>query len=256
MIPVRGGASTDARAEAPSPTVRPSARVVVFPGSNGDRDLYEALSQAGFAVDYHDARQAVSRDVDLVGLPGGFSYGDYWRAGMLASRAAAVQSLSQVIAARGLVIGICNGFQILIEAGYLPGALTYNSPPRFLHAWVDVQVTAAAHAVRSPWFCGLPAGKRMRLPIAHAEGCYVPPAGVSSPGIPLVYCRNPNGSFADAAALLDDTGRVLGIMPHPERAADITLGSDSGAALFRAAFAYASARAQRTVSARRVEAPC
>src|SRR5688572_30107179 len=117
---------------ASSPKV-PRASVVVFPGSNGDRDLAEALERAGFAVRTQASDEAVPDDVQLVGLPGGFSYGDYWRAGMLASQARAVQSIPRLVARGGLAIGICNGFQILVEAGLLPGALSYNDPPGFRH---------------------------------------------------------------------------------------------------------------------------
>lgn len=216
---------------------RPSAAVLVFPGSNGDRDLLEALNLSGFSARLHPAQQALPQDVQLVGLPGGFSYGDYWRAGMLASRARAVQSLPALIAAGGLVIGVCNGFQILVEAGILPGALSYNQPPRFVHRWIEVEVTAAAARSHSPWFRQSRVGSRLRLPIAHAEGRYVHPQGdaVIATRVPLVYCENPNGSLADTAAVLDDSGRVLGIMPHPERACELVLGSDHGAALFRSA---------------------
>lgn len=215
----------------------PSAAVVVFPGSNGDRDLLEALTFAGFSVRLHPAHLALPSDVQLVGLPGGFSYGDYWRAGMLASRARAVQSLPAFIAAGGLVIGVCNGFQILVEAGILPGALSYNQPPRFIHRWIEVEVTEAARRSGSPWFMSTSVGARLRMPIAHAEGRYVHPQGdaVIATRVPLLYCENPNGSLADTAAVLDDSGRVLGIMPHPERACQATLGSEDGAALFRSA---------------------
>ncbi len=215
----------------------PHAAVVVFPGSNGDRDLLEALNLSGFSARLHPAHMALPADVELVGLPGGFSYGDYWRAGMLASRARAVQSLPAWLAAGGLVIGVCNGFQILVEAGILPGALSYNQPPRFVHRWIEVEVTPAAVRNKSPWFRQARVGDRLRLPIAHAEGRYVHPQGedVIATRVPLVYCENPNGSLADTAAVLDDSGRVLGIMPHPERACEAVLGSDAGAALFQSA---------------------
>ncbi|HRI52959.1 MAG TPA: phosphoribosylformylglycinamidine synthase subunit PurQ [Pseudomonadota bacterium] len=214
------------------------AAVIVFPGSNGDRDLAEALSAASFAVQLCRSDEPLPAEAALIGLPGGFSYGDYWRAGMLASRARAVRELPQHVARGGLVIGVCNGFQILVEAGLLPGALGYNAPPGFRHRWVEVEVGASA--VGGPWFNRLRAGARLRLPMAHAEGRYQPPADAAEPGaqIPLRYCENPNGSYADAAALLDRSGRVLGIMPHPERAADPRLGSSDGMALFASAACY------------------
>lgn len=226
------------------PAAAKSAAVIVFPGSNGERDLFEALTLAGFSPRYHPANLDLPEDVQLVGLPGGFSYGDYWRAGMLASRARAVRSLASFIARGGLTIGICNGFQILVEAGYLPGALTYNRPPRFLHRWIEVAVTPAATESGSPWFATLPAGSRLRLPIAHAEGCYDHPDGAAAmtARTPLVYTDNPNGSLGDAAAVLDASGRVLGIMPHPERASEGVLGSADGLPLFQAAFHFLSAK--------------
>lgn len=249
--------STLSDPSAPSTLSDPSlaipAAVIVFPGSNGDRDLFEALQATGFAPRYVRDSEELPSDVALVGLPGGFSYGDYWRAGMLASRARAVRGLPAVQARGGLILGICNGFQILTSAGLLPGALTYNSPPRFQHRWLKVQVTAAAAA--SPWFFGLAAGTSLTLPIAHAEGAYrfphvetaaMPPDG---PAIPLCYAQNPNGSQGDAAAVLDGSGRILGIMPHPERAIDATLGSTDGQRLFAAARDYLRAPAGRQVEA-------
>jgi phosphoribosylformylglycinamidine synthase len=214
--------------------MRPRAAVLVFPGSNGDRDLYETLAAADFSVSYHPSHQPLSHDLDLVGLPGGFSYGDYWRAGMLASQARAVVDLRAHVSRGGLVIGICNGFQILVESDYLPGALSYNDPPGFRHRWLTVRVEDGVH---SPWLDGVPAGTRLRLPMAHGEGRYFHPGGEAAIAgrVPLRYTANPNGSLADAAALLDETGRILGVMPHPERAADALLGSGDGMQLFAAA---------------------
>jgi phosphoribosylformylglycinamidine synthase len=234
-------AMTDAQQRAShAKDAAPAAAVIVFPGSNGDRDLFEALELAGFVPRYVAAHDELPDDVALVGLPGGFSYGDYWRAGMLASRARSLQGLPRILARGGLVVGICNGFQILVEAGWLPGALTYNTPPRFLHRYVDVRVTEAAAASQSPWFRGLPQGTRLRLPMANGEGCYTHPGGADAvkARVPLVYEQNPNGSLGDAAALLDDSGQILGIMPHPERACDKLLGSASGALLFGAAWRH------------------
>lgn len=218
----------------------PQAAVIVFPGSNGDRDLYEALILAGFDSRYLPAYESIPTALSVVALPGGFSYGDYWRAGMLAARARAVRSLGAHLATGGLVIGVCNGFQILVEAGYLSGALTYNAPPRFVHRWVDVRVTAAAR--RSPWFSLYPTHSLLHLPVANGEGNYQPSEddATLAARVPLVYERNPNGSAANTAAVLDDTGKVLGIMPHPERACDLVLGSSDGLRLFRSAFQWAS----------------
>jgi phosphoribosylformylglycinamidine synthase I len=204
---------------------RPRAAVIVFPGSNGDRDLLEALQGAGF--------DAFPTGISLAGLPGGFAFGDYWRAGMLASRERAVTDLPELASSGGLVIGICNGFQILVEAGLLPGALSYNDPAGFRHRWVTVRRTE----VEGPWLEHLAPGSELRLPIAHGEGAYFHPEGAAalSGRVPFVYGDNPNGSIGDIAALLDETGRVLGIMPHPERASHPALGSDDGLALFTGA---------------------
>lgn len=215
----------------------PTAAVVVFPGSNGDRDLYEAFERAGFNVSYQSASEPIAAKVDVVGLPGGFAYGDYWRAGMLASQAAAVQSLGDHTQRGGLTIGICNGFQILVEGGWLPGALRYNQPPGFRHRWLTVVVDAS---IPSPWFHGVSPGTRLRIPMAHGEGSYFHADGPDAlhGSIPLRYEVNPNGSTAHAAALLDSTGCVLGVMPHPERASDADLGSTDGLQLFAAARAW------------------
>ena len=212
----------------------PPAAVVVFPGSNGDRDLFETFERAGFAPTYHRSSEPLAAGVRIAGLPGGFSYGDYWRAGMLASQAPAVRSLPDLVAGGGLVVGICNGFQILVEFGLLPGALAGNAPPGFRHRWLEVEATAAASG---PWFSEVPAGTVLRMPMAHGEGRYLHPDGPAAVDgrVPLRYRDNPNGSMADAAALLDETGRVLGVMPHPERASEAAVGSDDGMRLFRSA---------------------
>jgi len=216
---------------------RVPAAVLVFPGSNGERDLAEALARCGFEPRLVRSDEPLPRDVAVAGLPGGFSYGDYWRAGVLASRARAVRDLPEFAARGGLVIGICNGFQILVEAGMLPGALRTNEPPSFRHRWVSVRVVAAQP---SPWLYGVERGTRLRFPMAHGEGNYFHPGGADAVerSVPLKYERNPNGSMADAAALLDSTGRIMGVMPHPERAADVDLGSGDGARIFKAAHAW------------------
>ena len=223
----------------------PKAAVLVFPGSNGERDLFETLLAAGFAPFYQAAGQPVGADVVLAALPGGFSYGDYWRAGMLASQAPAVVSLHDLVRRQGLVIGICNGFQILVEANFLPGALCHNKPPGFQHRWLDVRVTPSQP---TPWLFGIEAGEVLRLPISHGEGNYFHPDGPAAfqARVPLVYAENPNGSMHDAAALLDETGHILGMMPHPERAADSALGSADGMRLFTAARRWFDAHWERS----------
>ncbi len=210
------------------------AIVVVFPGSNGDRDLAETFERAGFETRYHPSAEPLPRDAVVAGLPGGFSYGDYWRAGVLASRAPAVQSLPELLARNGLAIGICNGFQILVECGLLSGALGGNAPVGFRHRWLELEVV---DATPSPWFRDVASGAVLHMPMAHGEGRFVHPdgSGAVAGRVPLRYVGNPNGSLSDAAALLDDSGRVLGIMPHPERASDSVLGSEDGLVMFSSA---------------------
>ena len=155
---------------------------------------------------------------------------------MLASQAPAVLDIGDRVEKGALAIGICNGFQILVESGYLPGALTYNTPPSFRHRWIHLEVR---EAVSTPWLHGLEPGTKLFMPMAHGEGNYYHPEGdEAASALSLAYTKNPNGSNADAAAMLDTTGRILGIMPHPERAADATLGSDDGLAIFKAARAW------------------
>ncbi len=222
--------------------MQPHAAVIVFPGTNGDRDMHEALERAGFHVEDVPSHMPLPAHIHLAALPGGFSYGDYWRAGMLASQARAVQDIPALVARGGLAIGICNGFQILVEAGLLEGALACNNPPGFRHRWVEVVRTS--QGMQSPWLRGLEAGKVLRMPMAHGEGRYVHPEGEQAVQglVPFVYAQNHNGSMGSAAALLDQTGHVLGIMPHPERATDVDLGSNDGCGLFAAAHAWCAER--------------
>ena len=210
------------------------AAVVVFPGSNGDRDLHETFERAGFATRYVDSREALDTEIRMVGLPGGFAYGDYWRAGMLASQAQAVQSIPAVIERGGLAIGICNGFQILVEGGLLPGGLHYNAPPNFRHRWIDIRVS---EGVDTPWLYGAKPGTILHIPMAHGEGQYFHPEGERAlrGRVPFTYEKNPNGSMGHAASIIDATGRILGVMPHPERASDPHLGTIDGLAMFKSA---------------------
>jgi phosphoribosylformylglycinamidine synthase I len=215
-------------------SARPQAAVLVFPGTNGDRDMAESFERAGFAPVYVDSREHAPKSAKVIGVPGGFAYGDYWRAGMLARYAPAVRDLPEFVGKGGLVIGICNGFQILVEAGLLPGALTYNNPPGFRHKWVSVEVKKT---IDSPWLSKLRVGERLRWPMAHGEGNYYHAEGVSALAdrIPFVYERDVNGSLGQTAALLDSTGRVLGVMPHPDRAIDPHIGSTDGLRVFEGA---------------------
>ena len=211
--------------------MRPRARVVVFPGSNGERDLYEAFARAGFDAAYQESSEPIPEGIAVVGLPGGFSFGDHWRAGVLASLEPAVRSLGEHVARGGFAIGICNGFQTLIEGGYLPGALLANEAGRFIHR--DEGVSCEVDA--SPWLRNMP--DTLRLPISHGEGRYVRCS--SELRVALRYQHNPNGADENIAGICDATGRILGLMPHPERVSDPRLGPAPGLALFEGVFAAA-----------------
>ncbi len=211
------------------------AAVVTFPGSNCDRDLRVAMESV-FGVPvralWHGERDLPK--LDLVALPGGFSYGDYLRAGAIAARSPIMAEIVRFARRGGLVLGICNGFQILTEAGLLPGALVRNRGLRFLCRTVDLEVTTTA----SPFTAAYGEVRHIRLPIAHHDGNYVIDqdglARLEGEGqIAFRYRDNPNGSTAAIAGVLNRERNVLGLMPHPERAADPRLGNTDGVPLFR-----------------------
>ena len=216
------------------------AAVVVFPGSNCDRDMAVALEQATgkpvFRVWYREA--SLPDCLDLVALPGGFSFGDYLRCGAIAARSPAMSAVRRFAAAGGLVLGVCNGFQILVEAGLLPGAFTRNACLRFVCRDVELRVETVA----SPFTGDYRRGERIRIPVAHADGAFYATRDALKKleGEDRVAFRyaghgaqgNPNGSVKDIAGILSDNRRILGMMPHPERAADPALGGKSGARLF------------------------
>jgi phosphoribosylformylglycinamidine synthase len=210
------------------------AAVVVFPGSNCDRDMEVALRAAGAQVArvwWKDA--ALPDGLDLVAIPGGFSFGDYLRCGAIAARAPAMRAVAAFAAGGGLVLGVCNGFQVLIEAGLLPGALMRNAGLKFQCQTVPLTVGSAA----SPFTAGYANGQRIALPIANHDGCYVADAETvarltGDDRVAFRYAAPVNGSVDDIAGVLSPNRRVLGLMPHPERAAEAALGGTDGAALF------------------------
>jgi phosphoribosylformylglycinamidine synthase len=212
-------------AEAP-----PRIAVVVFPGSNDDRDAALALETLGAepTLVWHAERSLP--DVGAVVLPGGFSYGDYLRCGAIARFAPVMDAVARFAADGGLVLGICNGFQILCEAGLLPGALRPNESLSFVCHDVSLVVERAD----TPFTSRCDPGQRLAIPVKHGEGCYFADgpllAHLEANGqIVLRYEDNPNGSVGDIAAVTNEARNVLGLMPHPEHAADQLLGSTDGA---------------------------
>lgn len=210
------------------------AAVVVFPGSNCDRDLAVALRQAGFevAMVWHKDH-TLPEGIDLVGLPGGFSFGDYLRCGAIAARSPICRAVADHAVRGGYVLGICNGFQILTETGILPGALMRNHSIKYICRPVPLIVGATVSAFTR----GYEPGQAIRIPIAHHDGNYTADddtlALLRGEGrLAFTYAANPNGSRHDIAGVLSENGRVLGMMPHPERATDPALGETDGAALF------------------------
>ena len=213
--------------------------IIVFPGSNGDHDalysLGEVLGQQAELV-WHTTTD-LGR-YDLVVLPGGFSYGDHLRAGAIARFAPVMEAVRRYADAGGWVLGICNGFQVLTESHMLPGALMRNAELSFTCRWVHVRVEPSRSALLST----VPPGTVWRLPIAHGEGRYFAAPdtldALDAEGqIALRYCapdgtldplHNPNGSSLGIAGVCNPAGNVLGLMPHPERAAEAILGGDDG----------------------------
>lgn len=213
------------------------AAIVVFPGSNCDLDTYHVLQDLlGVETDLLWYRETNLAKYDLIVLPGGFAYGDYLRAGAIARFTPVVQALSDYIEQRrGIVLGICNGFQMLTEAGLLPGALTRNIDRQFICKSVKLRVENAY----TPFTHLCKEGEIVELPVAHGEGRYVAPPDTlqqlhQNRQILLTYCENINGSVENIAGIMNERGSVFGLMPHPERNAEKLLGSGVGLKLFQA----------------------
>lgn len=218
--------------------------VIIFPGSNCDHDAYHVISKhVGQPVDFIWHRDTDLRSYDAVIIPGGFSYGDYLRAGALARFSPVMNSVRKFAAEGKLVLGICNGFQILCEAGLLPGALIRNRDLHFICGHVNVRV----ESVDTPFTQELTAGSVLSMPIAHAEGNYVCDDRTleelhGEDRIVFRYCdrqgqvteaSNPNGSRDNIAGICNRERNVMGLMPHPERACEDLLGSSDGREVFR-----------------------
>jgi len=211
------------------------AAVLVFPGSNCDRDLAVAFRAAGFEVDmvWHKDGD-LPAGTDIVGVPGGFSYGDYLRCGAIAAQSPIMRAVARHAGAGGYVLGICNGFQVLCETRLLPGALMRNAGLKFVCRMQALRVETADSAFTA----GYAAGQEISLPVAHHDGNYVtdPETLAMLRGedrVALRYLGNPNGAVDDIAGVLSANRRVLGLMPHPERVIDAAQGGTDGMAMFR-----------------------
>jgi phosphoribosylformylglycinamidine synthase I len=209
--------------------------VIVFPGSNCDHDAFYAASHnLGQQAEYiwHDS--STLGDVDAVILPGGFSYGDYLRCGAIAKFSPVMHAVRRFAQDGGLVLGVCNGFQILVEAGLLPGALIRNRGLKFICRELRLRVGTR----HSPFTSAAQKGDVLRMPIAHGEGCYFADERTldelqAEDRVAFRYVDNANGSLRDIAGILNRERNVMGMMPHPERATEPLMGSSDGLVVFR-----------------------
>ena len=210
------------------------AAIITFPGSNCDRDLAQAFERAGADVTrvWHKD-SALPAGTDVVGVPGGFSFGDYLRCGAIAAQSPISAAVRAHAARGGYVLGICNGFQVLTEMGLLPGALMRNAGLKFICKTVGLKVAMTDSAFTS----GYVLGQTIQVPIAHHDGNYTVDAKTlarleGEGRVAFRYADNPNGSMGDIAGVLSENMRVLGMMPHPERVVDPLNGGTDGRALF------------------------
>lgn len=216
--------------------------VLQFPASNCDQDCVHAVRVLGHAADLLWHKETSLGDVDAVIIPGGFSYGDYLRCGAIARFSPVMQAVQRFAAEGGLVLGICNGFQILCEAGLLPGALIRNRSLQFRCE----QVLLKTASFETPFTCRTPQDKLLKIPIAHGEGCYFADEPTlarlqANRQILWQYCNpageltddaNPNGSLLNIAGIGNEQRNVAGLMPHPDRASEALLGSADGRLIF------------------------
>ena len=212
------------------------AAVITFPGSNCDRDLARGFELAGAeVVRVWHKETALPEGVDVVGVPGGFSYGDYLRCGAIAAQSPVGRAITDFAGRGGYVLGVCNGFQILTEMGLLPGALMRNASLKY----ICKPVTLRVETTESAYTGGYRKGQEVVYPIAHHDGNYTIDAeGLrrleGEDRVAFRYAEPVNGSVADIAGILSGNRRVLGMMPHPERAVELAQGGADGSALFRA----------------------
>ena len=213
--------------------------VVVYPGTNCDFDVAHALKIAGakpFRIWYKEISEL--NDVDAIVIPGGFSYGDYIRAGAIAAQTKITEKVREMAENGMPILGICNGFQVLVESGILPGALTVNKTARFVCKWVHLKVVRTD----TPFTSLFEENEVIKMPIAHAEGRYIPDKNFSTDLVVLQYSNekgevnensNPNGSYLNVAGISNKGKNVLGLMPHPERASEKILGGEDGLRMFK-----------------------
>ncbi|MCR9114435.1 MAG: phosphoribosylformylglycinamidine synthase subunit PurQ, partial [Rhodobacteraceae bacterium] len=210
------------------------AAVIVFPGSNCDRDMKVAFENAGAKVSmvWHKDTE-MPAGVDVIGIPGGFSFGDYLRCGAIAANSPICRSVVAHAEKGGYVLGICNGFQVLTETGLLPGVLLRNAQLKYICKAIDLKVETAESAYTS----GYAQGEVITIPIAHHDGNYFADDATlaqlkAEDRVAFRYVDNPNGARDDIAGILSANRRVLGMMPHPERMADPVHGNTEGRKLF------------------------
>ena len=233
--------------------------IVVFPGSNCDRDVAyvtQSLLNQPTRMVWHEETDI--SDLDVVVIPGGFSYGDYLRCGALAQFSPVMRMVAEHVKQGKFVLGICNGFQVLTEMGLLPGALVRNRDLHFICDRIPVKV----ERTDLPWTSSYSTGQVITLPIAHGEGCYYADADTlkaleDNGQVLFRYCTatgetddngNPNGSANNIAGICDRTGKILGMMPHPERASDPMLGDTNGIKLFQGLLAALSSETMSAMS--------
>ncbi|MDP3065561.1 MAG: phosphoribosylformylglycinamidine synthase subunit PurQ [Methanobacteriaceae archaeon] len=212
--------------------------IIRFPGSNCDRDVFQALRLAGGEPDYVWWNQRDLTDFEAIVIPGGFSYGDYLRAGAIAAITPVIDGIKDAVKEDKPVLGICNGAQILAEVGLVPGVFTLNQNAQFICQWEEMEVKTT----RTPFTSFYKRGAVIRMPIAHAEGRYYNPEMDNlkdQDQIVLSFVgKNPNGSMEAITGVCDLEGKVCAVMPHPERASESILGSDDGLKFFKGLINY------------------
>jgi phosphoribosylformylglycinamidine synthase I len=220
--------------------------VVIFPGSNCDHDCYYAIhSVVGRPVEFIWHQETSVKGFDAIVLPGGFAYGDYLRTGALAKFSPVMQAVKSFADKGGLVIGICNGFQILTESGLLPGALMRNSNMKYICKFLEIRTAATD----TPFTNSLSEGQVLNIPIGHGEGNYFADVDTlkeleDNRQVAFRYVENPNGSVHDIAGIVNKGRNVLGMMPHPDRSSEKLLGSTDGKLIFESMVQALAGRAR------------